>query len=68
MTRVRDWTLDSDDSAGGVTLNSDTITLGGRLAYWAGNEVPKPAATFSKTAKPAGNWSKVAKTEIRTLP
>jgi len=58
MTRQRDWTLDSDDAAGGVTLNSDTITLGGRLLYFVNEKVAKPTAVFTKGAKPAATWTK----------
>ena len=43
---AKDWTLDSDDSAGGVTLDSDTITLGGREEIWTkeGKVTPARAA------------------------
>ena len=49
---AKDWTLDSDDTAGGVTLNSTTITLGGRQD------------PYTKIAKLTDIWEKEAKPEI----
>ena len=66
MTRQRDWTLDSDDAAGGVTLNSDTITLGGRLLYFVNDKVAKPTAAFTNVEKPAASWAKERLQPIRT--
>ncbi len=67
MTRYVEWTLDSDDAAGGVTLDSDTILLD-RQSYWDGNEEAKPTANFTKEAKPTGSWTPVEQVPIINDP
>lgn len=64
MPHVKDWNLDSDDVAGGVTLDSDTITLGGRHLLFINDKVAKPTAVFTKEDKPTSSWTKVAKPPI----